>query len=58
MPLVDDLYAQLDNNFKESCNVRIRDIDKLRGKAEEYYLKKRKILYQLEEHNKNLLLRE
>lgn len=41
MPLVDDLYAQLDDDFKVSCNVRIRDVDKLRGKAEEYYLKKR-----------------
>lgn len=41
MPLVDDLYAQLDSDFKESCNVRIRDVDKIRGKAEKYYLKKR-----------------
>lgn len=40
-PLSDDLYQQLDNNFKVYCNVQKRDMDKLRYKAEKYYQSKR-----------------
>lgn len=40
-PLVDDLYAQMDNEFKQYCNVHIRDLSKIRINAEKYYQKKR-----------------
>lgn len=40
-PLVDDLYAQLDNEFKQYCDVRIRDLNGICINAEKYYQKKR-----------------
>lgn len=41
VPLADDLYAQLDNDFKQYCHVRIRNMDKICVNAEKYYQKKR-----------------
>lgn len=41
IPLVDDLYAQVDNDFRQFCNLRIRDLDKICMEAERYYQKKR-----------------
>jgi hypothetical protein len=40
-PLVDDLYEQLDEEFKIYCNVKIRDLSGICSKAEKYYQKKR-----------------
>ena len=40
-PLVDDLYSQLDDEFKNYCNVKIRNLDKICIKAEKFYLRKR-----------------
>ena len=40
-PLVDDLYEQLDEEFKTYCNVQIRDLSGICPKAEKYYQKKR-----------------
>lgn len=40
-PLVEDLYSQLDVNFKAYCNVQIRDLDKICIDAEAYYQEKR-----------------
>ena len=39
-PLVDDLYSQLDDEFKNYCNVKIRNLDKICIKAEKFYLRK------------------
>ena len=33
-PLVDDLYSQLDDEFKNYCNVKIRNLDKICIKEE------------------------
>lgn len=40
-PLIEDLFKQLDPNFKEACNVKIRNLDKVMIKAEKYYQMKR-----------------
>lgn len=44
IPLVDDLYNQLDEEFKKTCNVRKRDVVKIGEKAEQYYQKQREEL--------------
>ena len=41
VPLIDDLYNQMDNRFKKYCNVQIRDLDRIAIKAEAFYQKKR-----------------
>lgn len=41
VPLVQDLYSQLDDEFRKYCNVQIRDLDKVCLGAEKYYQKKR-----------------
>lgn len=41
-PLAEDLYNQMDDDFKKYCNVRIRDLDKMSFGAERYYQRKRK----------------
>lgn len=41
VPLVYDLYAQTDEEFRKYCNVRVRDLDEICSKAEEYYQHKR-----------------
>lgn len=41
IPLVDDLYTQVDNDFRQFCNLHIRDLDKICMEAERYYQKKR-----------------
>ena len=41
IPLINDLYEQLDEKFKTYCNVQIRNLDDICSKAEKYYQKKR-----------------
>lgn len=41
VPLIDDLYSQMDDEFKQNCHVSIRDLDKICSAAEKYYQKKR-----------------
>lgn len=41
VPLIDDLYSQLDVKFKDYCNVRIRDLDVIYRNAEKFYQNKR-----------------
>ncbi len=41
IPLVNDLYEQLDERFKTYCNVQIRDLSDICSKAEKYYQNKR-----------------
>lgn len=41
-PLIYDLYNQTDKNFKEKCNLKIRNLDDICVKAEQYYQRKRK----------------
>lgn len=40
-PLVEDLYAQMDEDFKKQCSVEIRDLAKISFEAEKFYQKKR-----------------
>lgn len=41
VPLIDDLYSQMDDGFKRYCHASIRDLNKIRIDAEKYYQKKR-----------------
>lgn len=41
IPLIEDLYSQLDESYREYCNVQIRDLQKICIDAEQYYQKKR-----------------
>lgn len=41
VPLVYDLYDQLDDSFRKECNVQIRNLDKICVNAESYYQRKR-----------------
>lgn len=40
-PLVDDLYKQMDEEFQKYCGVQIRELDKIKFRAERYYQNKR-----------------
>lgn len=41
VPLIGDLYAQIDEKFRKYCNVRIRNLDEISNNAERYYQHKR-----------------
>lgn len=41
IPLINDLYNQMDKDFKEYCGVYIRELDQISIKAENYYQRKR-----------------
>lgn len=44
VPLIDDLYSQMDDEFKRYCHARIRDLNKICIDAEKYYQKKRALV--------------
>ncbi len=44
IPLIKDLYSQMDDEFKQNCHVSIRDLDKICSAAEKYYQKKRALV--------------
>lgn len=37
VPLINDLYTQTDEIFREKCNLKIRDLDDICNEAEVYY---------------------
>lgn len=41
VPLIDDLLSKMDQTFRQECNVKIRDLDKICEAAEKYYQVKR-----------------
>lgn len=44
VPLIDDLYSQMDDEFKRYCHAGIRDLNKICIDAEKYYQKKRALV--------------
>lgn len=41
IPLVNDLFIQMDKEFVKYCNVNVRNLDHIYGNAEKYYQNKR-----------------
>lgn len=37
VPLIDDLLSKMDQTFRQECNVKIRNLDKICEAAEKYY---------------------